>query len=480
MNNVVEVKNLWLRYKDGNWILKGLSFEASANEVILIVGRSGSGKSSFAKALIGIAQSIFGAEVSGEISLCSKRLDEMSLREVQMCVQIVNQDPYTHFLEPIPIDDLISYAEKFYGEEALSYVNKIVRLLNIESIVEKPITVLSNGQMRRISIAKTLIPNPKVLILDEPFMWLDDSDGMELVENVIDMLRKMGKTVIVFEHRFKYLANKVDKFYVLKNGVLEKLDTHILKNKMNGVNNQGNANLVNHKLDDLANQISQCDVVLEMNNVWYKYDDSGWILKNVDMRICKGDTIVIYGVNGSGKSTLLRILAGALKPVKGYVKRYADVSYVPQLPYLFFTEDSVNEEIEAICKAKKLGVKCIEKCKEVLKRFGYDDFEKLPLNLSWGQATRLSTLLAYFTSKKGVVLFDEPFTGSTYIEAYQLIQTLSTLSDVAKIITLSSKDYIPLFPYAKTYVLEEGVLKPFLYIDNSINQLIELATKIYS
>ncbi|MCC6045642.1 MAG: hypothetical protein LM572_02570, partial [Ignisphaera sp.] len=107
---------------------------------------------------------------------------------------------------------------------------------------------------------------------------------------------------------------------------------------------------------------------------------------------------------------------------------------------------------------------CFSKGIEFLKKFGYDDLDKLPLHLSWGQMTRLATLLSIIAiGNSGVALLDEPFTGSTYIEAVALVETLNRFTDVAKVIALSSKDYIPLFPNAKIYVLSSGMLKTFIH-----------------
>ncbi|MEL9941199.1 MAG: ATP-binding cassette domain-containing protein [Ignisphaera sp.] len=476
MNRIVDVKNLWLRYGDGNWVLKNISFSVDTEKTVLIIGRSGCGKTSFARALTGVAQSIFGAEVKGEIWLCGKRLEEMGLREIQSCVQMVNQDPYTHFLEPIPIDDLVSYAETVYGESALEHVYRVAQAVGVKDLLERPITSLSGGQLKRLSIAKALITNPSVLILDEPLMWLDDVDGTEVVLNTIRAARSAGKTVIVFEHRFKHLLGLADEIYIMRRDSLEKLGKELFRD----LYADGSAQPTHSEYRYGGNgPAGRCDVVLELRDVWHRYDDSKWVLRGVSMEICRGDTIVVYGANGSGKSTLLRILAGVVKPVKGVVKRYADVVYVPQIPHLFITEDSIAEEINSICRHKKIGGNCIEYGTSIVKSFGYADLGATPLNLSWGQVTRLSTVLAYIASKNGVILLDEPFTGSTYFEAHQIIEALQKLESSAKIVTLSSKDYIPLIRGGKIYKIEDGVLKPFSYSENGMQHLVDLAKRIY-
>ncbi|MEM3981091.1 MAG: ATP-binding cassette domain-containing protein, partial [Ignisphaera sp.] len=410
--------------------------------------------------------------VSGEIKVCGRYVDELSSDELQRCIQVVNQDPFTHFLEPIAIDDLVSYAEKFYGGRSTEVVQEVAKVLRVENIISKPLTSLSGGQLRRLAIAKALLTNPSIVILDEPFMWLDDVEGIELVLTAIDTLAKLGVTMIIVEHRFLRLLDKVRRVYLLKNGVLAEIDKISLKP----------SNTNNVEIGSTAQQtLSKCIPTLELENLWFKYEeDPTWILKNINLRVCQGDTVVIYGRNGSGKSTLLRIIAGLLKPVKGRRKRYKDVLYVPQIPYLFITEDSIVNEVKELCKSRKLGEKCIHRGLETLKMFGFNNLDTLPLNLSWGQQVRLAVLLAYTVAEDCILLLDEPFTGSTYVESFNLVNTLSSLNTTTKIITLSSKDYIPLFSNAKIYTLSKGSLEPLLYSDNTVFSGVKITHNLFS
>jgi energy-coupling factor transporter ATP-binding protein EcfA2 len=139
--------------------------------------------------------------------------------------------------------------------------------------------------------------------------------------------------------------------------------------------------------------------------------------------------------------------------------------YVPQIPYLFLTEESIEREVRELCNSR-IREECFSRGFELLKRFGYDDLDRLPLHLSWGQVTRLVTLLSINAiGKVGLILLDEPFTGSTYFEAAALTETLSMFTDIAKIIVLSSKDYISLFPRARVYMLINGTLSPLAHRD---------------
>jgi energy-coupling factor transport system ATP-binding protein len=458
---IIWVKDLWLRYRSSqnNWVLRSLNLVVQNGEVVLIVGASGSGKTSLVRALTGVAQALFNAEVRGEIKICFRNLSELNAYEIQRCIQVVNQDPYTHFLDPIPLDDMLSYAEKFYGNDADEVVKKVVKILGIENIVSKPTVALSGGQLRKVAIAKVLIPNPAVLVFDEPLMWLDDATGLEMFRAMLKTLKGMKKTVIIVEHRFLRLLDLVDSVYKLSQGSLVNVSKNLTARLM-----QSDGNRNGEKRSDSKASNELCKEVLRLSDVWFKYGDSDWILKGVNLRVCQGDTIIVYGSNGAGKSTLLKIIAGVLKPTKGYVEKSSRFVYVPQVPYLFLTEESIEKEVKELCSIKKTKELCFSKGIEFLKKFGYDDLDKLPLHLSWGQMTRLATLLSIIAiGNSGVALLDEPFTGSTYIEAVALVETLNRFTDVAKVIALSSKDYIPLFPNAKIYVLSSGMLKTFIH-----------------
>lgn len=460
---IVKVKGLWLRYrgsKQGDWVLRSLNFEVQERETVLVVGASGSGKTSLIRALTGVAQAVFGAEVRGEVELCFRKLDELSTYDIQKCVQVVNQDPYTHFLEPIPLDDMLSYAERLYGSGAEKIVEKVTKLLGIEGVVSKPIIALSGGQLKRIAIAKALIPNPAILIFDEPLMWLDDVTGVEMFKTVLKILNSMGKTIIIVEHRFLHLLSFVDSVYRLSQGTLVKVsEGDVTKLR------QDSRRVVEGVQGPNAPQSNSRKEVLRLDDVWFRYEEGWWVLRGVNLRVHQGDTVVIYGPNGAGKTTLLRILASILKPTKGFVKRFSKVMYVPQIPYLFLTEESIEKEVRELCNSR-IREECFSRGFELLKRFGYDDLDRLPLHLSWGQVTRLVTLLSINAiGGVGLILLDEPFTGSTYLEAATLAETLSMFTDIAKIIVLSSKDYVSLFPRARVYMLSNGTLSPLAHRD---------------
>lgn len=477
MNEVViDVKNLWFKYREGKWILRGVNFYVKKGETVLIVGPSGGGKTSLARVLTGLAVPVFDAKVEGEILLCSRPIQTLNIDEIERCVQVVNQDPYTHFLEPVVFDDLISYAERLHGNRALEVVETVVNLLKLNDVVSKPIINLSCGQLRRAAIAKSLLSNPSAIILDEPLMWLDDVEGVDVVKNVLEILKKLGKSIIIMEHRFLHLIDKADSVYVLKNGLL-----YSVKHLEANTNNNGVKNTTKTNNNAEVNPIEKtCTPVLELHHVWFKYEESPWILKDVSLRVCQGDAIVIYGRNGSGKSTLLRIIAGLLKPVKGIRKVYNDVLYIPQIPYLFITEDTIFDEVKAICRSRKLDNECIAKGVKTLESFGIRNMDELPINLSWGEQTRLAVLLASIVVRNGVLLLDEPFTGSTYVDSLNLIDLLINVPRITKIITLSSKDYISLIKGAKAYIIDDGHLKPFNYNDSTVLRGIEIVKTLFS
>jgi len=469
--NIIEIKDLWFRYKNSEWILKNLKLAIAKGELVLIIGSSGAGKTTLTRVLTGSALYIYGGEIKGYIKINGRDISYLSIEELRSIIQVINQNPYTHFIYPRIIDDLVNYAYTFYKDlsKAVNTVKEVSRWLNIEGVLEKNIFEVSGGQCKKIAIAKALIPNPEILIMDEPLMWLDDNGYRELI-NILKMFKEMGKTIILLEHRFLPLLGYVDNIYRFIDGNLEKIqpkDIAILKDVENMV-----SQIKIYKRDTISNtyryrdNINNYDVVL--TNIWFRFQYSDWILKNIDIAIPRNRTVIIYGLNGSGKSTLLKVIAGYLKPQRGFIKRFGKAIYIPQNVSLFFTEESIYSELKNICLRSLDRDICVEKGIELLKSYGFDDIDKTPFTLSWGQQIKLAVLLSLI-GRYDILILDEPFTGLSYIDRLRLVEFLYRIP-YTKIIAISSLESLALLARNcnTIYMLSDGVVKP---IDIEFNKM---------
>ena len=204
-------------------VLKGVSFTANFGQKIAIVGPSGVGKSTIASLLL----RFYDIE-SGEILVDGKNITDYDLENLRGNMSIVPQDV---ILFGGTIKENIAYGKPDATEEEIILASKQANALNfIESFPEKFETIvgergikLSGGQRQRIAIARALLKNPSILILDEATSSLD-SESEKLVQEALEILME-GRTSIIIAHRLSTIR-KADQILVLDKGVIAEQGTH--------------------------------------------------------------------------------------------------------------------------------------------------------------------------------------------------------------------------------------------------------------
>lgn len=446
---VLEIVDLWVKYPNSDWILRGVDLRVNGGEQVLVIGETGSGKTTLARAITGLAKTIYECDVKGRIILDGTEVNEESCGALTRHVALIGQNPYLYFVEPLVSDDLYSYALKVHSDEQLASdaLNKAMDATGIRGLAERYFFEISGGEARRALVAKALISDPVLFIFDEPLMWLDDQ-GVEDFVRLLETLRRLKRAAIIFEHRFIPLLRRVDKVYALKGGrLVDVTDKASLAFEMSSCRP-----LYGFRSEKRVN----CeDVLLEARNLYFKYDIKGdYVLKGVSMQLHRGDAVLIYGLNGQGKTTLLKILAGYLKPRKGQVLRRANTLYVPQNIALFYTESTVEKEVVEMFKARGMKSK-VEPGLDVVRRLSIDP-KSSPFNLSHGQMVKLAAGLASMLDGD-VLLLDEPFSGLTYKDRLELLEQLAK-SNAAVVVATSNLDALEVPYWTKLYKLEAGRL----------------------
>ncbi|MEM0233089.1 MAG: ATP-binding cassette domain-containing protein [Candidatus Nezhaarchaeales archaeon] len=451
-NCVLEIANLWFKYPNGDWVLRGLDLSVSEGEHVLVIGETGSGKTTLTRIITGSANLIYDGILKGRVAINGISLEE-NTEAFTSQVALIGQNPYLYFTEPLVRHDLYSYALSVHGnvERAVKALNKAIEVTDIQDLIEKYFFELSGGQAKRVLVAKALISNSQLLLFDEPLMWLDDV-GLKDFINLLNILKVLRRSVVIFEHRFMPLIEHVDEVYVLKNGKLTRIS-----NRLHAFKEAGGK--VHHSFDCGPNCKSSSNggnVLLETVDVHFKYrNSSDYVLRGINLKLCKGDLVLLYGSNGQGKTTLLKVLAGYLKPSRGRVTRKTDVIYIPQNVVLFYTESTVEKEVVEICKARKMSDVHVKLGIEAVKKLGIDPMQS-PFNLSHGQMVKLAFELAR-TSNSEILLLDEPFSGLTYGDRLELLRHLVE-SNCTAIVATSNLDAIGSPYWTKLYKIESGKL----------------------
>ena len=206
MNTIIEIKNLYKSYGKVQAV-KDLSFKVKEKEFFSFLGVNGAGKSTTISILCGILEkdsgSVFvdGVDISNDPDEIKKKIGvvfQNSILDKQLTVY----------------DNLKTRASLYgiYDEEFNNKLNELIILLSLEEIIKRPIEKLSGGQKRRVDIARALIHDPKILILDEPTTGLDPQTR-RAVWDVINKLREeKGITVFLTTH---YMEEAVESNYIV-------------------------------------------------------------------------------------------------------------------------------------------------------------------------------------------------------------------------------------------------------------------------
>lgn len=216
-------------------VLKNLSFEINSSEQVALVGPSGAGKSTITALLLN-----FYSASSGKISIDGKDINEYSLNSLRNEMAIVPQDVllfggsiYENILYGKTNASKEEVIEAARQANALEFINDFPE--KFETIVGERGVQLSGGQRQRIAIARAILKNPRILILDEATSSLD-SQSEKLVQDALDILMK-GRTSLVIAHRLSTIQ-KADRILVLKDGEITESGTHDELQKNGGLYNQ--------------------------------------------------------------------------------------------------------------------------------------------------------------------------------------------------------------------------------------------------
>ncbi|MGQ9697859.1 MAG: ABC transporter transmembrane domain-containing protein [Armatimonadota bacterium] len=222
----VEFRNVTFRYEaqePGDYVLKNISFTAEPGELIGLVGHSGSGKTTLVNLLLR-----FYDPTEGSVLIDGRDLREVKLRSLREQIGIVLQEP---FLFSGTIAENIAYGRPDATREEIIEAAKaanahrfIIRFPDgYDTEVGESGTRLSGGEKQRISIARAILNNPRILILDEATSAVD-TETEQLIHEALDRVMK-GRTVFAIAHRLSTLKN-ANKLVVLDKGEIVEMGTH--------------------------------------------------------------------------------------------------------------------------------------------------------------------------------------------------------------------------------------------------------------
>ena len=208
---MIVAENVRYRYPDGTLALNGVNFKAERGEKVAIVGRNGSGKTTFLLSLCGLLK----AEGRIEIDGVSVR-DERRIRRI---VGMVFQNADDQVFSTTVFEDVAFGPRNLKLDDVEGRVERALRLLGIEHLRNRNPSNLSGGEKKKVAIAGVIAMDPKVLLVDEPTAGLDH-EGIHEIFNVLEELSEMGKTIVIATHDLDFAYCWADRILLMDRGAI--------------------------------------------------------------------------------------------------------------------------------------------------------------------------------------------------------------------------------------------------------------------
>ena len=482
--NAITFKDVKYKYpRTERWALQGLNVSIPYNKCTLIVGPTGSGKSTFILLARGLHKQ-FGGELKGKILLHGKDMNELDFLEItRMGVGWVGQNPAINLHQLTVRDEILSSPIYFNlpWEQCTEIADKMMEWLSISELANRAPSELSGGQMQRVAIAAALTMGEiggerKLLLLDEPSSFLDPVGKEELVELLLS-LKKEGITIVVVTHDVQTFIGLADKMILIVEGKKVKEGTpRDLLYSEEFEEAVGSPLLIKVaktipeakevkpltteevlafirpenkvKSRSRKNESKNVKSAISFHNVSFEYAEEK-IFEELNCEIPANRITALVGNNGSGKTTLVKLGLGLLKPQKGKIlllgknpslysaKELASkVAYITQIPKDMFIANTVREE--CMITPTALGMSNIEEIVESsIKKANLEKLRNSPVDSLSGGEQRLLTLASTaFVTDAEVLILDEPEYGVDLNTWWYIFDILRNLKEQGKTILM--------------------------------------------
>jgi len=217
MSKIIEIRDLHKSFGD-NEVLRGIDLDVEEGEVVVVIGASGSGKSTFLRCLNRLEEIDGGSVVVAGNNLSDKDINIDSAREnIGMVFQQFNLFPHYTVEENITIApiEVLGQSEQEAKEKAV----ELLKMVGLEEKLQAYPDSLSGGQQQRVAIARALAMDPNVMMFDEPTSALDP----EMIGEVLDVMKNLarsGMTMVVVTHEMGFAREVGDRVIFMEDGVI--------------------------------------------------------------------------------------------------------------------------------------------------------------------------------------------------------------------------------------------------------------------
>ncbi len=210
----MRLKDVWLGYKPGEHLVRSVNASISPGEMIALVGRNGTGKSTLLRTIAGIQPA-----VQGDVLLNGRSIGRIPPRERSLLLSFVSTG--STFTENLTVFEMVSLGRHPYTnwwgalrESDRRKITESIRFVGMEKFLEASVNRLSDGERQRVMIAMALAQDTQLMVLDEPTAFLDIPNRIGIVE-VLYRLKEEGHSVIFSTHDFDNVFSYADKIWAI-------------------------------------------------------------------------------------------------------------------------------------------------------------------------------------------------------------------------------------------------------------------------
>jgi len=488
--------------------LSDVSLELAPGELVVLAGRSASGKSTLLRAACGLVPHFHGGEIEGRVEVAGLDALASGPGELASAVGYLAQDPETQVVSTTVAAE-IELPLEMRGEPPSARaraVEEVALALAIPHLLGRTADTLSGGELQRVALAAVLVTRPQLVLLDEPTSQLDPVAGDELIWLLRRLNEEWGVTILLAEHRLERCLAAADRVVAMDGGAIafdgpprdflgwaQEADVALetpaarlfslcgieplpvgVRDARQTLAGRGKAGTPLTQLfpkeggprsprGGFGKSTSRSEdarppsnEALLVHDLWVELDAGEGprdILRGIDLALHRGERVALMGRNGAGKSTLLRSIAGLVAPVRGKVELADGVALLTQNPGDYLVRERVRDELPGEAGAAALRAVGLEHAHDAD-----------PRDLSGGERQRLALAIALAGRMEGeglpaLVALDEPTRGMDRARKDELVSLVATLADCGAAVLVATHDVEFAATFAERVVLlGEGVV----------------------
>ncbi len=218
------LKNVGYQYPlEEKEVVRDFTYCFEQGKVYGLIGENESGKTTLCNIIRGFIPELYRGKLEGEILINGRKINSYDPGELASIVGYSFQNP---FVQISGVKDNV-YEEIAYGmenigvprDQMIKRVDELVKMFHLEELVDKNPYELSGGQKQRVALASMIALDPEVVIMDEPTSQLDPKSTEDIFE-IVNILKKQGKTIILIEHKIDLVAEYCDSILLMHQGKL--------------------------------------------------------------------------------------------------------------------------------------------------------------------------------------------------------------------------------------------------------------------